>query len=185
MPARPRRSAARRPQAARRPPVRRDVGHLGVAGPGVRSRHRPVRAAPCTSIVRTLGRGQSWMACPPPRCSSASPGSAAPPVWGSGSRRPSSVSCSATACGDHRRRRAVDPGRRRRARILSLAIAGGHRCSRSPRGARRAAAASNPPSCSAGRSAAAPWTALEKVTIGSVINPDDPDRHPGRGRGRH
>ena len=65
----------------------------------------------------------------------------------------------------------MDPRRRTQGSILSLAI-GPARCLRSPRGARRAAAASNrrPERRALGGGS---WTAVEKVTIGSVIDPDD------------
>ena len=135
----------------------------------------PCAHAPCTSVVRTLDRGQSWVG-------PARPGRARGPAragqrrrWcgGSGSRRPGTVSCSATGCG---RPPTAGPGGSRDAApggsILSLAIVDGQVLALTAR-------------CTPGGGCAQPaflerralgggsWAAVEKVTIGNVIDPDD------------
>ena len=150
--------AARCPQAARCPPGsprRRSRSCRRMRRSCSAPRRARTRRARRSSAPWTAGRAGS--ACPPRPSPWASPGwPPRPRCGGSGSRRPGTVSCSATGCG--RPPTAVasgsatpNPGAR-----SSPWPSWAARCSRSPRGARRAAAASNPPSWSAGRSAAAP-----------------------------
>jgi photosystem II stability/assembly factor-like uncharacterized protein len=134
----------------------------------------PCAHAPCTAVVRTLDRGQSWVGLPAPAEPVGQPGlPAAPAVWGIRFATPGhgfvfGDGLWETTDGGGQWIRDAEPG----GSILSLAIAGGQvlaltaRCT--PGGGceqpavlqRRALGGSS-------------WTAVEKVTIGSVIDPDD------------
>lgn len=134
----------------------------------------PCGHAPCTSVVRTLDRGQSWVGLPAPVESVGQPGQAAGPVvWGIRFATPGhgfvfGDGLWETTDGGGQWIRDAEPG----GSILSLAILGDHvlaltaRCT--PGGG------CGPPGVLERRSlGGGSWTAVEKVTIGNVIDPDD------------
>jgi photosystem II stability/assembly factor-like uncharacterized protein len=134
----------------------------------------PCAHAPCTAVVRTLDRGQSWVGLPAPAEPVGQPGlAAAPAVWGIRFATPGhgfvfGDGLWETTDGGGQWIRDAEPG----GSILSLAIAGGQvlaltaRCT--PGGG------CGPPGVLERRSlGGGSWTAVEKVTIGNVIDPDD------------
>jgi hypothetical protein len=135
----------------------------------------PCAHAPCTSVVRTLDRGQSWLGLPAPAEPVGQPGLAtAPAVWGIRFATPGhgfvfGDGLWETTDGGGQWIRDAEPG----GSILSLAIVGGGevlaltaRCT--PGGG------CGPPAVLQRRAlGGGSWTAVEKVTIGNVIDPDD------------
>ena len=152
-PAAGRRRRARRFRRARRArapreagrclPGSRRLGHVRLGLRGVRARTAPCAHAPCTSIVRTLDRGQAGQGCPRRSCRSATRTTtrAKRRCGASGSRVPLRASCSATGCG--RPPTAGSSGRRRPAQAArsSTLRSSTASCSRSPTPARRRPAA--------------------------------------------
>ena len=134
----------------------------------------PCAHAPCTSVVRTLDRGRSWVDLPAPAEPVGQPGLAsAPVVWGIRFATPGhgfvfGDGLWETTDGGAQWSRAAGPG----GSILSLAIVGGQvllltaRCT--PGGGCGQRAFLERRALGGG-----PWTAVEKVTIGDVIDPDD------------
>ena len=134
----------------------------------------PCAHAPCTAVVRTLDRGQSWVGLPAPAEPVGQPGlPAAPAVWGIRFATPGhgfvfGDGLWETTDGGGQWIRDAEPG----GSILSLAIAGGQvlaltaRCT--PGGGCEQPAVLQRRTLGGGS-----WTAVEKVTIGGVIDPDD------------
>ena len=134
----------------------------------------PCPHAPCTAVVRTLDRGRSWVGLPAPAEPVGQPGlPAAPAVWGIRFATPGhgfvfGDGLWETTDGGGQWIRDAEPG----GSILSLAILGGQVLALTAR-------------CTPGGGCGQPgvlerrslgggsWTAVEKVTIGSVIDPDD------------
>jgi len=134
----------------------------------------PCAHAPCTSIVRTLDRGASWVGLPAPAEAVGQPGLvSAPVVWGIRFATPGhgfvfGDGLWETTDGGAQWSRAAEPG----GSILSLAIVEGRVLALTAR-------------CTPGGGCAQPaflerralgggsWAAVEKVTIGNVIDPDD------------
>jgi hypothetical protein len=134
----------------------------------------PCAHAPCTSVVRTLDRGQSWFGLPAPAEPVGQPGlAAAPAVWGIRFATPGHGFVfgdglwETTDGGGHWIRDAEPAGS-----ILSLAIVSGQvlaltaRCT--PAGGCEQSAVLERRALGGGS-----WTAVEKVTIGNLIDPDD------------
>ena len=134
----------------------------------------PCAHAPCTSVVRTLDRGQSWVGLSAPAEPVGQPGlPAGPAVWGIRFATPGhgfvfGDGLWETTDGGGQWIRDAEPG----GSILSLAILGGEvlaltaRCT--PGGG------CGPPAVLQRRAlGGGSWTAVEKVTIGNVIDPDD------------
>jgi hypothetical protein len=134
----------------------------------------PCAHAPCTSVVRTLDRGQSWLGLPAPAEPVGQPGlTAAPAVWGIRFATPGHGFVfgdglwETTDGGGHWIRDAAPAGS-----VLSLAIVGGQvlaltaRCT--PDGGCEQSAVLERRALGGGS-----WTAVEKVTIGNLIDPDD------------
>ena len=133
----------------------------------------PCAHAPCTSIVRTLDRGRSWVGLPAPSVAVGPPGQASPPaVWGIRFATPGHGFVfgdglwETTDGGGHWIRDAQPGGS-----ILSLAILGGQvlaltapcapgNCSRPAALERRALDGGS-------------WTAVAKVTVGNLIDSTD------------
>ena len=134
----------------------------------------PCPHAPCTAVVRTLDRGQSWVGLPAPAEPVGQPGlAAAPAVWGIRFATPGhgfvfGDGLWETTDGGGQWIRDAEP----EGSILSLAILGGQVLALTAR-------------CTPGGGCGQPgvlerrslgggsWTAVEKVTIGNVIDPDD------------
>jgi hypothetical protein len=134
----------------------------------------PCAHAPCTSLVRTQDRGQSWVGLPAPSEPVGQPGlGAAPAVWGIRFATPGhgfvfGDGLWETTDGGGQWIRDPKPG----GSILSLAIVGGQvlaltaRCT--PGGG------CGPPALLERRAlGGGSWTTVENVTAGNVIDPDD------------
>jgi hypothetical protein len=134
----------------------------------------PCAHAPCTSLVRTLDRGQSWVGLPAPAEPVGQPRlGAAPAVWGIRFATPGhgfvfGDGLWETTDGGGQWIRDPKPG----GSILSLAIVGGQvlaltaRCT--PGGG------CGPPALLERRAlGGGSWTTVENVTVGNVIDPDD------------
>lgn len=134
----------------------------------------PCAHAPCTSVVRTLDRGQSWLGLPAPAEPVGQPGlAAAPAAWGIRFATPGHGFVfgdglwETTDGGEHWIRDAAPAGS-----VLSLAIVGGQvlaltaRCT--PDGGCEQSAVLERRALGGGS-----WAAVEKVTIGNLIDPDD------------
>ena len=134
----------------------------------------PCGHAPCTAVVRTLDRGQSWVGLPAPAEPVGQPGlAAAPAVWGIRFATPGhgfvfGDGLWETTDGGGQWIRDAEPG----GSILSLAILGDQvlaltvRCT--PASGCQQSAVLERRALGGGS-----WTAVEKVTIGNLIDPDD------------
>ena len=134
----------------------------------------PCAHAPCTSVVRTLDRGQSWIGVPAPAEPVGQPGlTSVPAVWGIRFATPGhgfvfGDGLWETTDGGGQWIRDPEPG----GSILSLAIADGQllaltaRCT--PGGGCGPQAFLERRSLGGGS-----WTTVENVTVGNVIDPDD------------
>ncbi len=134
----------------------------------------PCAHAPCTAVVRTLDRGQSWVGLPAPAEPVGQPGLAGPPaVWGIRFATPEhgfvfGDGLWETTDGGDRWIRDAQPG----GSILSLAVAGGQVLALTAR-------------CTPGGGCAQPavlqrralggglWTAVNKIAVGNVIDSND------------
>ena len=134
----------------------------------------PCAHAPCTSIVRTLDRGQSWVGLPAPLAAVGPPGQASPPaVWGIRFATPGHGFVfgdglwETTDGGGHWIRDAQPGGS-----ILSLAILGGQVLALTapcaPGGCPRPAVLERR------ALGGGPWTAVAKVAVGNLIDSTDP-----------